>query len=280
MYTPLLRLMSGHCLFLVSLGALAQSPMLEREVRDPDAFSRLPALVKADWHQVIAQPTRWDFSEPSRFWIGTASLLGIAMAADGPLDHAVARNSRPSWDGIARKAEFLGGMGSVGIAGGAYLGGILADNAELRATGIDAGISMAIAQVALVLPTKYAIGRSRPSADQGSTHFKPFHGGTSFPSGHATQAFVLASVISSHAKTPWVSVLSYSSASIVGLSRMEQRHHFLSDVVGGAIIGTLIGNTVTRYNQSFRKASGPSSPVSFSLVMGDGYRGISLRAQF
>jgi membrane-associated phospholipid phosphatase len=43
-----------------------------------------------------------------------------------------------------------------------------------------------------------------------------------------------------------VPVVSYSVASLVGLSRIYDNKHWITDVVAGAAIGTLVGNMVCR----------------------------------
>jgi len=60
----------------------------------------------------------------------------------------------------------------------------------------------------------------------------------SFPSGHTTAAFMMAYLISVF--FPAVSVIIYAWASLVGLSRVMLRVHFISDVVAGVFLGTCI----------------------------------------
>ena len=66
-------------------------------------------------------------------------------------------------------------------------------------------------------------------------------GATSFPSGHTAQAFAAAAMLSEeygyHYK--WVPYLSYGIASTVGVLRMANNKHYLSDVLVAAGIGIL-----------------------------------------
>jgi membrane-associated phospholipid phosphatase len=60
-------------------------------------------------------------------------------------------------------------------------------------------------------------------------------------------------VISSHYDETWVSVLSYSTAGLVGVARMYHDAHFASDVVASAVIGTYIGKAVVSHNRNLRR---------------------------
>ena len=64
---------------------------------------------------------------------------------------------------------------------------------------------------------------------------------TSFPSGHTTQAFAAATFLSEEYKDRyrWMPYVSYTAASSVGLLRMANNRHYISDVLVGAGIGFL-----------------------------------------
>ena len=66
---------------------------------------------------------------------------------------------------------------------------------------------------------------------------------TSFPSGHASAAFVAASLIASKSRLPpfW-----YALAAAVAYSRVHVRIHHASDVIGGALVGLALGRTFRR----------------------------------
>jgi undecaprenyl-diphosphatase len=104
---------------------------------------------------------------------------------------------------------------------------------------------------------KHLIGRARPRLTDASLFIGPsLRGGyDSFPSGHTTLAFCLAIILSYH--LPRYRVLFYLFAIIVGLWRVEGLAHFPSDVLGGAMVGTIVGSILLErmyYHQEKRHA--------------------------
>jgi len=71
----------------------------------------------------------------------------------------------------------------------------------------------------------------------------------SFPSGHTTTAFAIASVLANGYKDKlWIVLSSYSVATLVGVSRLYEGRHWASDVLAGAALGTFIGTTLSNVN--------------------------------
>ena len=113
---------------------------------------------------------------------------------------------------------------------------------------------------ALAFGVKQVVRRARP---EGS--------GFSFPSGHTTVTFASADVL--RRAFGWkVGAPAYAVASYVAASRIQSRHHYLSDVVFGAALGTIAGRTVA-VSRSQRLAISPvvsadRAAVVFSLQPG------------
>ena len=145
---------------------------------------------------------------------------------------------------ISRDISRLGALYSTaGAAGVMYLAGRASHNDRLRETGllsVEALIDSNIVASAL----KIASQRQRPPVDHSSGEF--FDGGTSFPSGHAINAWSLAAVITQEYghHRPLVQVGTYGLAAAVSLSRYTGRNHFLSDVLVGSAMGYGIGRYV------------------------------------
>lgn len=99
----------------------------------------------------------------------------------------------------------------------------------------------------LVQSLKFLIGRPRPKImDAVGFSLGPSitSGFDSFPSGHATSAFVLASVMTFY--YPWMKYPFYFYAVLVSFSRIYINAHFSSDVFAGILLGLWIGRIVCK----------------------------------
>ncbi len=76
-------------------------------------------------------------------------------------------------------------------------------------------------------------------------------GGRSFPSGHTSQAFFVATLLVGYLRPGlWAVGLLYATALLVGTTRMYVGAHYLRDVLAGAILGSawgLLGGIVFGY---------------------------------
>lgn len=97
--------------------------------------------------------------------------------------------------------------------------------------------SMAINTV-FTLALKYSIDRQRPFKADESIVKLSVGGSPSFPSGHTSNAFALATSFTVAYPKWYVALPSYSWAEIVGYSRMHTGVHYPSDVLFGALLGT------------------------------------------
>ena len=106
--------------------------------------------------------------------------------------------------------------------------------------------------VTVNLVIKAITRRQRPSDVPTGAHYTGtfFNGGksplkgSSFPSGHATAAFSVATVVSYRYRNhKWVPFAAYGLATAIGLSRIATEAHFPSDV----FLGSAIGYAVARY---------------------------------
>ncbi|HLY40225.1 MAG TPA: phosphatase PAP2 family protein [Terracidiphilus sp.] len=88
-----------------------------------------------------------------------------------------------------------------------------------------------------------------PGGDFTDTFFSggksPFHG-SSFPSGHSTAVWSVATVVAERYKgrhKPWIPVLAYTMAATISFSRIADSAHFPSDVW----LGSALGYSIAKY---------------------------------
>jgi membrane-associated phospholipid phosphatase len=84
---------------------------------------------------------------------------------------------------------------------------------------------------------KYTVNRHRPFMTYPDITKKSSAIGPSFPSGHTSAAFALATSMSLSYPKWYIIVPAYSWAGSVGFSRMDLGVHYPSDVLTGAVIG-------------------------------------------
>lgn len=109
----------------------------------------------------------------------------------------------------------------------------------------------------LVFPLKSITGIVRPDSTSPARN-------RAFPSGHTANAFVAASIVHKEFKhrSAWYGVGAYAVATSVGLFRMLNNRHWLSDVVAGAGIGMLSVHIayLTHQNRWGRKCNAQLMP--------------------
>ena len=123
---------------------------------------------------------------------------------------------------------------SLSVTGGLWAVASAADLYPLRPVASETLRAILLAN-ALVAPLKVGVGRERPDASNS----------LSFPSGHTANAFALTTVLTRRYgwRLGWPL---YTLAAFVPPARIEREKHYFSDVVGGAVLGTVAGLAVTR----------------------------------
>jgi membrane-associated phospholipid phosphatase len=152
--------------------------------------------------------------------------------------------------GERRLASIATPLGSgalvLGTLAAVYGAGRLMHHDGLAASATRVGLAV-LASGATALAMKEGIGRARPlDSPNDSDDIMPFRGDKSFPSGHATVAFALASAVSHETHDRWVSWALYPVAAAVAWSRVHDNEHWTSDVVAGAFLGGWIANKTER----------------------------------
>jgi membrane-associated phospholipid phosphatase len=126
-----------------------------------------------------------------------------------------------------------------------YVVGRATGDRKVSHLGMDLLQALAVSN-AMVQTLKYATRRERPDGS----------GATSFPSGHASDTFAVATALERHLR--WKgAVPAFAFASYVAISRMHDNRHYLSDVVFGSAVGIISGRTVTRHGREFPVTMAP-----------------------
>jgi undecaprenyl-diphosphatase len=90
----------------------------------------------------------------------------------------------------------------------------------------------------VVLAIKFLVRRERPQGEWGSIYRNTDP--HSFPSGHAARAFLIA-VVGTVLAPPWLAVVLWVWAPLVSLARVAMGVHYLSDIIAGGILGSIVG---------------------------------------
>jgi hypothetical protein len=158
----------------------------------------------------------------------------------------------------SQKGNFSNKLAFVGEkwGNGAYVGGIYAtvglasivfpEKEQFKEIFHQGSVSALYTSV-VIMGLKHLIQRKRPHMTQspydfGSVLKKPHY--HSLPSGHTAMAFSLASVIEMNTNSKVLGFLAYSMAGVTAWSRMHDHKHWASDVLMGAVLGTVVSRSV------------------------------------
>ncbi len=203
----------------------------------------------SDTKDVLLSPLRW---KPKQWMAAGLVVGGATLLFNYDSDIATFFRKRQSgWgDKISRYGlePWGGGVYSVSVFALFYGQGLIWNNRRSQKVALLGVKAYVFASLAVQVP-KFLLNRHRPSRDN------PLKDGVlegpstnlykSFPSGHTTIAFAIATVLASeYSNTVWVPVLSYTMASLSGISRIYDYEHWASDVFFGAALGYAIGKFV------------------------------------
>lgn len=194
------------------------------------------------------------------------ALLGGLVLAPRFLDkESTSLNSRlvgsAEADRFFEVGETLGNsLVPIGFSLALYAAGKTKGSSELTQVGSDLLRAQILSGV-LTAAIKIGTNRARPDGTD-----------YAFPSGHTSSAFAAAGVIGKHYGWKW-GALAEAAAVYVGLSRLQENKHFVSDVIAGAVIGTYIAYRVTERSEKEPRAV-------ITPILGARTYGLSLSARF
>jgi hypothetical protein len=197
----------------------------------------------ADSYAIVGAPLHWTAPDWERFG-GVVLVVGGLMLADESIDREMQQNRSRFTDRVSDATTGFGGGYGPNVGFGFLAAGYALRDWNVRETGreiLEAGL---LSHLLTKWVLKRAFGRERPFESDGETRFHFGSSHDSFPSGHATEAFSVASVIAMRSKGWVLPTAAYAAATLVAFDRVNDRVHFASDVVAGAVLGTAVGRFI------------------------------------
>jgi hypothetical protein len=283
---------------LDSLGLKKDTSGKQINNTNPAAYNKKTQLSPKTYFILLGSDLKQEFTKPfhmkgkdwRNFGIFAAG-TGVLFLVDKPIQQAALklRQRNTSVNDISHYVTNFGGLyEGYTLAALAGYGLIFKKKKTVTTTLLATQAYITGAAVQTVL--KYLTGETRPSyygPDQVATpkFLGPFSkvqrdpSGkvtySAFPSGHTTVAFAAATVFSMEYKDkPWVGILAYSAASLIGISRVTENMHWTTDVVVGAALGYLTGRHVVDNYHRYAKIRAPEqakNTLSFHLQYNYGH---------
>jgi len=201
-------------------------------------------------------------------------LIPIGLGASAAIISHWDKTLQKQWNGLLGNHRSYSDIGQYTLIGSTLLLGLLAPgegrNAWDELWTIGEGYGAAALSVAVL---KEAVQRPRPGGGGIGTH--------SFPSGHSSAAFTSAALIQEN--SGWLAGAPAAGlAAFTAFERVEEGHHYPSDVLAGAAIGVLSASIFDRLHWGSGPA-GPGiarNPPEVRMSFSDGLRGFDLELVF
>lgn len=211
-----------------------------------------------------------------------AAATGVVTLANKPINRFATkvRNQSKTVANVSKYITNFGGAYEVYAIAGFYTYGLIFRRQKEKTTTVLATQAYITAGI-LSTVAKYLFGEQRPyytdpnSSKSGPIFHGPFypfkkgldiHDYSSFPSGHTTAAFAAATVYAlEYRDKPLIPIISYSAATLIGLSRLTENQHWATDVLAGAMLGYLSGRQVVNNFHHFSKLKRGRVANAFSV---------------
>ena len=255
---------------------MATAPAPPRTDTTPFAvLGREAKIYYDDSKALLFAPFHWDRNQA---WtaVGAGAAVGGVMIFDEPLARSVQNRASAATGQMSKIVTPFGSWAAWAASGAIVVSGIAFGDKQTTAMGRE-GIEACLIASLMTDILKPVFGRERPFESANETAFRPFSSHTSFPSGHATVAFAFASVVSARSSGWLIPTASYTLASLVAYSRVNDRQHFPSDVIAGGLIGAAVGRFIVHRHE--RAATGDAPPRA-ELSLFPIHNGIGIAARF
>lgn len=244
------------------------------------SFHNYFVLLGNDIKQEITLPFNTKRKDWNRFAVFTAAAAALSFA-DKPINKFAVdlRNHNQGVSSVSSYVTRFGGFYEVYTLTGMAVWGAVFKKDKMKTTTLLATQSY-ITAGAIQFVFKFLTGRQRPNyidpktGENATTFHGPFYqfrkqdgkkppsaAYSSFPSGHTTAAFAAATVFAlEYRDKPLIPIISYTAASLIGLSRLTENRHWPTDILFGAGLGFLSGRQVVRNYHRFSKIKQPTRP--------------------
>lgn len=256
--TVALFLIAGCSVYTPGFCDQTEEPTPATAPAEPSAFARFFRALGneakrygRDSVALVRAPLGWDSGDWRRA-AGTGLVLVGLLLVDREIDRKTQQQRSLTTDRVSAATTALGGGVGRDLAALVLVSGLAVGDSDLRDTGRDALEAAFLTRVLVKYVLKPGFGRERPEDSGGRAVFRPGSGNDSFPSGHATQAFAIASVVASRSKGWVIPTIAYAAAGAVAFDRVNDRAHFASDVAAGALLGTAVGRFLVERHRSER----------------------------
>lgn len=261
---------------LILVGVLSEGPVLAQDRNEEYRINkRFLNQFKHDLGETISSPYHWDSKSLLNF---SAVMSGglLLYTVDQDINFWFQQNKNTSSEELSTVVSSFGhGIFLSSLIVSFYTGGELFNSVGLRKTAL-LSLESWLTSGMIVWGVKFITGRARPYTDEKSSSFRPFSLNSSFhsfPSGHSSSAFAVATVIADQTEAWGVDVLVYSLASLVAISRVHDEKHWASDVLVGSALGYFIGKKICELRGESKKCE-----LSFSFTQH--FQGITLTLHF
>jgi pimeloyl-ACP methyl ester carboxylesterase/membrane-associated phospholipid phosphatase len=214
-------------------------------LEDPDRLaSHVLAAFAGSSSETPLPPIDPSIDEPVAASVASsAPTVGHAMGRfDAEVDRAWDRlRGVPAVDRFYYSASALGDWSLIWHLLGAAQGAVDRRHGWNRVARLSASLGVESALVNGAIKSLFR--RTRPVHEQERPHRLRMPATSSFPSGHASSAFMAARILSDRSRfgPAW-----YAVAAVVATSRVHVRIHHASDVIGGAVLGVVLGEIAVK----------------------------------
>jgi membrane-associated phospholipid phosphatase len=250
--------------FAADPGDQPHEPVLQRHEEHAVALNKeYFADCWRDTKNIVTSPGRWDSSD----WITASTIMGVSLGLytqDDKIKTWVQKNKNSFTSHTADDAATIYRYSIPALAGLGVYGYLAADN-KAKSTFL-LGAESAIITAVFVQTLKRSTGRHRPyTGDSHDTWSGPTLFGhndrLSFPSGDASTAFAMASVVASEYDNRVVPPLVYTASVLVAFERVHNNVHWSTDVFLGSAIGYFTGKSVVRYHRGKTSSNFSIAPM-------------------